>query len=302
MTQITNKAPLEDLMAAMDVVDTLRHQQGVVDRELDSQGRRDRLLLRLKEMYQAQGIDVSEQVLLEGIDALEQERFSYTPTPASWRTKLAYVWVSRSRWGKPVSVLLILAAILWLIYFALEIYPQKQKRDALPGELTKHLVQIKAQAKNPQVVDQAEQLLNKAQIAIENNKFENAESLLASLQDINERLSQQYTVRVVSRPNQSSGVWRVPPGNSQTRNYYLIVEAVDRDNNVLELNIVNEENNKKATTDVWGLRVDESTFYKIASDKQDDGIIQGNHVGIKRVGFLQPEFSVPTSGATITQW
>jgi len=38
-----DKAPLEDLMAAMDVVDTLRHDQSLAERELDGDGRRERL-------------------------------------------------------------------------------------------------------------------------------------------------------------------------------------------------------------------------------------------------------------------
>jgi len=71
------KAPLEDLMAAMDVVDTLRHDQSIAERELDGQERRNRLLERLRELYSAQGIEVPDHVLEEGIDALEQERFKY---------------------------------------------------------------------------------------------------------------------------------------------------------------------------------------------------------------------------------
>ena len=74
MTNTNNKAPLEDIMVAMDVVDTLRHQQTVAERELDIQGRRERMLERLKDMYKGQGIDVPEHVLLEGISALEEER------------------------------------------------------------------------------------------------------------------------------------------------------------------------------------------------------------------------------------
>ena len=46
----------------------------------------------------------------------------------------------------------------------------------------------------------------------------------------------------------------------------------------------------------------EETFYKVAADKNDDGIIQGNKVGKKAIGYLKPVFSIPTSGATITEW
>ena len=49
---------LDDLMLAMDVVDTLRHDQRVVEREL-SAGRLDETLIkRLREIYKSQGIKV----------------------------------------------------------------------------------------------------------------------------------------------------------------------------------------------------------------------------------------------------
>jgi hypothetical protein len=121
------------------------------------------------------------------------------------------------------------------------------------------------------------------------------------MQLVQEQLNQEYDIRVISRPNENSGVFRNPPGN-KARNYYLIVEAIDKQNRVLELSIVNQENNKAARKKTWGLRVSEDTFYKVASDKRDDGIIQNNKVGRKLAGYLQPEFSIPTTGATITEW
>ena len=54
MVEVTNgsseshKAPLEELMVAMDVVDTLRHDQSIAERELDGESRRERLLERLR--------------------------------------------------------------------------------------------------------------------------------------------------------------------------------------------------------------------------------------------------------------
>ncbi len=306
MAEATQKAPqkaaLEDVMVAMDVVDTLRHQQGIAERELNNHARRERLLKRLKDMYVAQGIDVPEAVLLEGIAALEEERFRYTPVERSWRTKLAELWVSRKRWGRPIGFLSVIGAALWAVYFVLEILPQRQLADSLPLDVRQTLKVIEGQAKNPAIVPQAQQLANAALSSLRRDDVEEARSQLHSLQDIAERLSQDFVIRIVSRPNENSAVWRIPPGNTQARNYYLIVEAVDRNNRVVEINVINEEDNKAERKKTWGLRVSEETFYKIASDKQDDGIIQRNKVGVKRAGYLKPEFSVPTTGATITEW
>jgi len=52
----------------------------------------------------------------------------------------------------------------------------------------------------------------------------------------------------------------------------------------------------------WGLRVDQPTYDRAVADKQDDGIIQNNVVGHKRRGVLDTEYTVPTTGAAVTEW
>ena len=56
------------------------------------------------------------------------------------------------------------------------------------------------------------------------------------------------------------------------------------------------------TVSTWGVRVDETTFQRIAADKQDDGIIQNNVFGRKKKGYLAPEYLIPNSGGFITSW
>ena len=303
MSQSVDKqAPLEDLMAAMDVVDTLRHQHGIAERELNTQTRREDLLERLKELYDAQGISVPEHVLQEGIDALEQERFQYQPVAPSWQTKLAKMWVSRRRWGKPIGFLAVLGSLFFGYYFMAEVLPEKRLQTALPKQIESSLSQIENIAKNPELITQAQQNAEVARIAIDSGDYDQAQDIAARLTSAADSIASEYTMRVISKPNQSSGVWRVPPNNPKGRNYYLIVEALDNNNKVLELDILNQENNKTERTKQWGLRVNEQTFYQIAADKKDDGIIQNNQVGKKEVGFLKPSFSIPTTGATITKW
>ncbi|MGK0375905.1 MAG: hypothetical protein ACJA2E_002391 [Arenicella sp.] len=296
------KAPLEDLMAAMDVVDTLRHEQSVTERELDGEGRRQRLLVRLRKLYAAQGIDVPDHVLEEGIDALEQERFKYLAVKTSWRTKLARVWVSRLRWGKPLGFLAIVGSIFYGYYFFSDVLPERNLRANLPDSVNSVFSGIVAAAKNPEVIDQAKASSAKAYRAIDESNYAEAKAVIANMQGVKAQLSLDYNIRVISQPNQNSGIWRNPPNNLNVKNYYLIVEAVDKDNRVLELSIINQEDNTAALKKQWGLRVSQETFYKVAADKRDDGIIQANTVGKKQVGYLQPTFSIPTSGATITEW
>ena len=79
-----------------------------------------------------------------------------------------------------------------------------------------------------------------------------------------------FELRVVSRPNEYSGVWRVPDVNSHARNYYLIVEAVDAGGNVLRREVRNEEDGRVYEVKKWGIRVDQATFDEIGPPSIDD--------------------------------
>ena len=72
---------LDDVMIAMDVVDTLRHREDLVRRELNDEGRERELIARLRQIYHDQGIEVPDHVLAEGVKALDDSRFVYTPPP-----------------------------------------------------------------------------------------------------------------------------------------------------------------------------------------------------------------------------
>ena len=91
---------------------------------------------------------------------------------------------------------------------------------------------------------------------------------------------------IVSRPGESSGVWRRPPRGSQARNYYLIVEPVAPDGRKLSLPVRNEETGASETVSKFGVRVPQQTFEAVASDKRDDGIVQRNQFGVKKRGTL----------------
>ena len=91
---------LDETMLAMDVVDTIRHADRLVERELAGADRQARLRERLREIYTSQGIEVADHVLDAGIAALEEQRFAYAPKGGGWRRSLAVAWATRGRWGR----------------------------------------------------------------------------------------------------------------------------------------------------------------------------------------------------------
>lgn len=302
MSETVKRTPLEDLMVAMDVVDTLRHRDKLVARELDAEGRRERLIHRLRDIYAAQGIEVTDEVLKEGVRALEEDRFSYSPPEKSFFALLARLYVKRASWGKPLLILFFALIASWSIYHFTMVRPESVRQNQLPAIIEKSFKEISSVSTDKDASLQAEALLTAARGALENGRYDEAEDMHSRLQQLLAQLKNSYRVRIVTGSNEKSGVWRIPDLNSKARNYYLIVQAVDDSGKVLTLPVTSEENGKTSSVKRWGLRVDEQVFNLVAADKRDDGIIQKNIVGIKERGKLKPSYTIATPGSAITEW
>jgi hypothetical protein len=299
---VKEQAPLDEVMLAMDVVDTLRHRELVLEREVNADDRDQRLLERLREIYTAQGIVVTDEVLAQGVRALREDRFVYAGPKAGVGRSLATLYVSRARWGKWVGGAVVALAVGLMAFQLLIRGPQLRAIEELPADLQGAYQGIVISTGDPSVLDDAQSLLNAGEAAVERRDYPSARAAVGDLRSLNDRLQQQYEVRVVSRPGELSGVWRVPDENEAAQNYYLIVEAVAPDGAALELPVRNEEDGRTKRVAKWGLRVDEETFQRVAADKRDDGIIQQAVVGRKRRGELDAQYLVATTGATITDW
>ena len=292
------KQPLDEIMLAMDVVDTLRRRERLVQRELDELGREEDLKERLRKIYKAQGIDVPDHVIDEGVKALREERFVYKPPAAGLRRKLANWYVQRDKWGKWLlgGVAAALAA-LGINYFVV-VAPNA----ALPQKMEELHAQVLEVAATDDARATASKFLNAGQAALREDNTEVAKDAIAALTDLRTALEQEYTLRIVNRPGERTGVWRIPDINLQAKNYYLIVEGIDARGNVLTVPVQNEETGRTERVQKWGLRVDEGVFNAVAADKQDDGIIEKDRFGYKKRGHVVPEYEMPTTGGAITSW
>jgi hypothetical protein len=172
----------------------------------------------------------------------------------------------------------------------------------LPEKLNAQRDRVLSEARQDDARRQAEKLYTDAMTALEKGDVAAAQKGYALLQQFYDQLVQEYQLRIVSREGVRSGVWRVPQNNPNARNYYVIVEAVTADGKRLELPITSEEDGKTHSVKQWGLRVKASVFEQIKRDKVDDGIINNNVFGLKKRGYLQPRYLIPTTGGAITNW
>jgi len=418
----TDKRRLDDVMLAMDVVDTLRHREHLVERELHAEDRDDKLLQRLREIYASQGMEVPDHVLKEGVTALREERFVYKQPEESLAVKLARKYIERGKWFKRLSAAVTALLVSWGGYTFMVSAPaerelqqqtvalnssirssdeqletlekraqrlqtqltdvirgvpdalqdtalakqtamqqslgkvdamiaaarelsqpadvdasnfeqragpagsrlQQQQQQNLQieqelatversldqvaslGQLPSELAAVRDAAlktsREETASDQARQLYDLGLSALGAGDIEQAMASAEELKALRARLDESYTLRIVSRPGEKSGLWRVPERNPDARNYYIIVEAIGPGGSVLAQGITSEEDGSTRTVDAWGMRVDKQVYNRIAADKQDDGIIQNSHFGEKRRGYLEDEYSLETLGGAITRW
>lgn len=304
------KAPLDEVMMAMDVVDTLRHRQDLVLREMGGEAKEHRLIERLRDIYSQQGIEVPDHILREGVAALEQDRFVYDPAPASFGRWLAERYVSRLKWGRPVLIGLIVAVLALGAYFLAYLpYQAAQERQAqvelseiMPAEMQALYDTIYNETKVQSAVAEAQSALTRGQTAAAEGDRETANAAITRLTDIRDTLRLEYNLRVVNRDGVRSGFWTFPDVNEAATNHYIVVEAVTDNGDILDLPILNEENNEIETVNMWGLRVPEQVYDAVAADKQNDGIIQTDLVGVKEAGYLDVKYAFPVLGGAVTQW
>jgi hypothetical protein len=302
-------APLDDVMIAMDVVDTLRHDQLIVERELNEEERRAKLIERLREIYHGQGIEVPDRILEEGVKALEEDRFVYKPPADTIQTRLARLYVSRGSWGRYALGALGGVLAIWIGWYALYEVPRQRAVAARQVELTQTLPdaiakleeQIKAETGGdapPATAATARRGLAAARTA----NLAEARAARIALEEELANLKSAYEVRIVSRKGELSGLWRIPKLNPNARNYYLVVEAVGADGKVIPKTVLNEETGERETVRKWAVRVPRDVLERVRADKEADGIIDSPVVAVKRRGRVEPDWSIPLSGGEITRW
>ena len=305
MTETTLPIPakksehLDDIMLAMDVVDTLRHEREMVASDMNAVERREDLIARLRGIYDAQGISVPDDVLMDGVMALEEERFAYHPPKKGLMTSLAKAYISRKKWLPLIyTVGFIIGSVLAVNYVGFVRPAQIEAKQTqtlitkvLPERLEKAHERALSAASTDSLKAQASDLYAAGELAIADKNIAGAKEKTNQLEGLSRALSQSYQLRIVSRFNEASGVYLDSKTNTDIRNFYLIVEAVTADGDILKLPIEDEEYKKRQMVSKFGVRVPKAVFDAVAADKKDDQIIQNDILGTKPRGVLDPVLS-----------
>lgn len=291
--------PLSDTMLVMDVANSIGHDPALAD---DPEA--------LRALYRRQGLELSDAVLTDGIAAYRDRRFVYKPPRRGLKVTLARAYVARRLWLPTTwAATLMLAIVLggyFLIYKPYRDSQIEQGRvelaQTMPAEMDALYNTIFEETKVQQAASDAANLRDRGKRAAEAGDRAGAEAAIAELTSIRDALRAEYRLTVVDKPGSKWGFWTFPEDNNQETNYYIVVEARDANGQVLSLPIRNEPTGKTETVAVWGLRVPEEIYRAVEADKNDDGTIEHNLVGVKQFGFLDPDYVVEVLGGAVTRW
>jgi len=119
---------------------------------------------------------------------------------------------------------------------------------------------------------------------------------------IDDQLQLSYELTIVDSEGQQSGFWTLPENNTAAENFYIVVEAIGADGESVYVPITNEETGDNELVNKWGQLVPEATYRSVESDKNDDGKIQNNLVGVKESGSMTVDYLMPVLGGVLTRW
>lgn len=418
----TAEPKLTDVMLAMDVVDSLRHEESLVARALNEEARTKLMVERVRAAYAGQGIEVSDATIEAGVIALKERQYVYEPPAPGLRTRFYSAWTRRGRIGRGFGLFAGVVALIGAGYVGFVQYPRAQQlvadvdslnasisvasvdlktleqrrvmlnaaldrsasdvptgiRDGfeaevararqssvlaarklveastltqaasytsdnysrlaqpanrqlnsqqallvdattaldslegslgrlerlkgLPDELSLLHTEALAAALEPAVDAQIDSIYRAALSKLRQGDAVGASEEADRLKSMILDLDLAYTLSIVSRPGERSGVIRAPESNDEANNYYLIVEALDNNGKALRLPVRSEEDGAVRQLTAWGLRVDRRTYERVGADKQSDGIVDNRVAGTKRRGYLNVDYAISTTGNTLTEW
>lgn len=308
-TPVPPPQTLDELMMAMDVVDTLRHQEKLVQEELGQTVRDEDLKKRLRELYESQGLAVTDAILDQGIRALKESRFTYQPPKPSWSLRIAKIWVRRTVVGTWSAAALAALGLSWGTYYFGFVSPQRAQAErtqielstTIPRELEDTYVRVVNLARTDEGQRQAGALRAEGMFALGRKDAAGARRVMAQLETLRQVLALEYSIQIVS--SNPSGVERIPDVNERARNYYVLVHAIGPDGKPIPTEIRSEETGQTRTVEIWGVRVSPDQYRAVRDDKRDNGIIENNVVGAKKSGFLEPEYDIArVQRGFITEW
>lgn len=282
------------MLRIMDVASTLRRERENAEAQLDMETAR----LRLRERLLATAAAAGEAVTPAEVDAAIARYFAtqhvYEDPPKGWASFWAHLWVMRAGC---VALLVVFAVVTFCLSWLVGAVEDSSARRGTPppvatpppsatpaagvsgasplesawAEFEKVATSAAAIAADDEAKSRVQGARATGQLAYDTKDDVGLKIARQTLDDLVLRLHEEFTVRIVDRPGERSGIDRYHDG--KVSGYYLIVEARSADGRTLTRSITNAETRRTAKVTKWGEQVGEAVWRRIGGDKTSDGIL-----------------------------
>ncbi len=298
------------MLRIMDVASALRRERETAESQLDAGAAKERLRERLLATAAAAGESVTPEEVDAAIEQYFAQQHRYQDPPPSWRRFRAHLWVFRHGLTILFVLVALLTWGLAALVGAFggdaspsptptpRVVEAPRPQPQLPGgtitnpptpqppklDFDPAQQLAAAWAAFQQGQGAAERLAadaaarERVQAVARSGAAAHAAANLGELRDatnalagLTARLEETYTVRIVSRPGEDSGVERRAGG--RTSGLYVIVEAIDADGRAVSRRIRDAESGRLRDVTKWGEQVTEAVWNRVVADKQADGIV-----------------------------
>ncbi|HEX7635380.1 MAG TPA: DUF6384 family protein [Noviherbaspirillum sp.] len=295
------EARLRDQMGAMALIDEMRHKQMIVQEHLDLPKRREEVARRIREYYRSQNIEVSDELVEQGVRSYFEKRLTYEASPAGALSGLlARIYIARASWKKPaiigVAALTLLAGGSYIAQQVRETAAtQAAARDAaffenIATQIRETDERFKSMNLAPAEQEQVAALVAAANAAVRERDTARAKESLAGLKSTLAYAETPLTFNVVDRAGAKSGVERNYSA-SGGKSWYLIAEAVDPSGKVVPVPVTSVESGAKKQATLFGVRVSKDVYESVKEDKMEDGHVDNRMLGKKPANSLTPQFT-----------
>lgn len=111
-----NQTSLVDQLGVMRIVDNLRFDENKLGEYMNTNEQKAKLIQKIEAGYRAEGVNVDENIIKQGVEIWYRDRLRYIESPTPWYVEL---YISREKWLKKsiatVAILLLLVAVMQLI-------------------------------------------------------------------------------------------------------------------------------------------------------------------------------------------
>ncbi|MFJ1570140.1 MULTISPECIES: DUF6384 family protein [unclassified Pseudomonas] len=290
---------LSDQMAAMAIVDQLRHREMEIQEHLDLPQRRTDVAERIRTYYKNNGIRFNDAQIEQGVHQFFSSRLMFEAPPLSRKQRLLVRLIMARRLLLTWAFTLLLFGLLILGGNAL--MEQRENLSALNVSASQDyqqrlLTRLNATALPASDRQRIFRWSEKASENIAAGRLKAANSNLDSLKYYLDYAAQPLTIQIVDRPGVKSGVERCyeaagcSSNSTRGKAWYLVVEPLDVAGKPALMEVTSIETGETRWSKLFAVRVGYDSYLKVREDKLDDGHISDLMMGIKPVNSLVPYF------------